>query len=180
MDNLVTFKIVFHVKKVLPAEEGGPCDKDAPVLDFAGAGDPLALRVCCIDDAPLARKMLGNLFEKNLGPDSVRTYGASQDECSTFLSSALSWATAVIVDQNLDFPTGTVFSTDLVTALHDRNFTGFICMRSANNDTKDVALYKASGVHCVLPKDLRMKEFFRQFSAGLRTHGYTVLDLEDI
>ena len=136
-------------------------------------------RVCCIDDNALARKMLARLFTTQLGPHLVRTFGDTKDQCTAFLEATLEWADVAILDQNLDYPTGTVYGTDLVQVLRERGFGGLIAIRSANNADDDVARYTRSGAHCILPKDLVMTAMLKKMLAEYRRHrSVQVIDLD--
>eukprot|EP00667_Euglena_gracilis_P003257 EG_transcript_3265 len=115
---------------------------------------PPNLRVLCIDDSPVARRLLVHTLSRPPMRASVTAFGETADEVPGFLEEALSEADIVILDYHLDYNPVHFLGTDLVRSLQDRGYTGLICIRSANASPFDEALYFRAGAHCCIGKDI--------------------------
>ena len=64
----------------------------------------------------------------------------------------------IVVDQNLDFPGVHILGTTIVEEVKAAGYKGLVCIRSSNNSKADCDLYRRSGAHCHIGKDVRMKD----------------------
>ena len=62
-----------------------------------------------------------------------------------------------LMPQNMHWPEGTVYGTDLVTAIRSLGFNGLIVMRTANDAEGSEAGYLRLGVDAVLSKGMSVK-----------------------
>ena len=138
---------------VLPAASVAPEPEPEPPVDAAA----LSLHIACLDDSAIACKTLSNAFEQHLPNCVVRTFGKDPADVEKFKRWTQKRCDIVVVDQNLDFPGECLLGTDVVEELIAAGYRGLVCVRSGNNSAADGALYRQSGAHCHLGKDVRMK-----------------------
>eukprot|EP00667_Euglena_gracilis_P001655 EG_transcript_1655 len=87
----------------------------SPDAAEADAGAPLppllpeGLRIHWIDDSVAAQRLLAFHIQRSCPSATFRCYGAREDDVATFLSTALTEADIVIMDQNLDYPNVTYY-----------------------------------------------------------------------
>jgi hypothetical protein len=115
---------------------------------------PEGVRFLCIDDSLAAQRLFEFHVQRFCPGAVVRCFGATEKDVDRFLADALVGADVVVCDQNLDYPEGTYYGTDIIRSLHSLGFEGLLCIRSANDSEGDKANYVRSGIHCFLPKDL--------------------------
>eukprot|EP00667_Euglena_gracilis_P005029 EG_transcript_5060 len=114
---------------------------------------PPGLKICVLDDSAAARVLLKHQLTRDVPGCVVDVFGQSAADVDPFLSQTLLGADIAILDQHLDWPSGTPFlGTDLVRMLLGAGFRGLICIRSANVSEWDTRNYFAAGAHCVLDK----------------------------
>eukprot|EP00668_Euglena_longa_P004286 GGOE01005023.1.p1 GENE.GGOE01005023.1~~GGOE01005023.1.p1 ORF type:complete len:654 (+),score=155.68 GGOE01005023.1:138-1964(+) len=114
---------------------------------------PFGLRISVIDDSASARTLLRHQLRHDIPGCIVDIYGASAADVEPFLSHTVASADVAILDQHLDWPSGSLgLGTDLVRLLLQASFRGLICIRSANMSEQDVQHYLSAGAHCVLDK----------------------------
>eukprot|EP00667_Euglena_gracilis_P001501 EG_transcript_1500 len=124
-----------------------------PCASRGGPGLPLDLRIAVMDDSASARALLKHQLSRDIPGCIVKTFGASAEDVDPFLAHALQEADIAILDQHLDWPSGSpILGTDLVRLLLQAGFEGLTCIRSANMSELDIARYFAAGVHCALDK----------------------------
>eukprot|EP00668_Euglena_longa_P020873 GGOE01025988.1.p1 GENE.GGOE01025988.1~~GGOE01025988.1.p1 ORF type:complete len:679 (-),score=215.88 GGOE01025988.1:17-2020(-) len=114
---------------------------------------PCGLRIVAIDDSASARMLLKHQLSRDCPGCVVDTFGSSAEDVGPFLSHTLSMADIAILDQHLDWPSGSLYlGTELVRLLLQAGFRGLLCIRSANMSEQDAQQYLAAGAHCVLDK----------------------------
>eukprot|EP00668_Euglena_longa_P020874 GGOE01025989.1.p1 GENE.GGOE01025989.1~~GGOE01025989.1.p1 ORF type:complete len:640 (-),score=216.19 GGOE01025989.1:383-2263(-) len=114
---------------------------------------PWGLRISVIDDSSAARMLLKHQLSHDVPGCIVDAFGSSAEDVDPFLSHTLQSADIAILDQHLDWPSGSLhLGTDLVRLLLGAGFRGLICIRSANVSERDTQQYFAAGAHCVLDK----------------------------
>eukprot|EP00668_Euglena_longa_P021883 GGOE01027228.1.p1 GENE.GGOE01027228.1~~GGOE01027228.1.p1 ORF type:complete len:659 (-),score=213.61 GGOE01027228.1:659-2527(-) len=163
-DDIVTFSGILDAEvQVAPHP---PPDRTAPniVADF-----PTGLRFTILDDSLPAQRLLKFHIDRLCAPASVVCLGASAADVESFMGSALV-ADIVIVDQHLDWNRASYLGTNLVRELRTMQYSGFICVRSADDGPTDQALYLESGANCSVGKDLlgpvmihRLQEDYEEF-----------------
>ena len=127
---------------------------------------PAGLTFCCIDDSAIARLLVTNAIENGCPQSTVQQYGKSLEEVADFMTAVAAGADVAILDQNLVFESQTVLGSDLVRELIADGYPGLLCIRSANGSESDQALYRASGAHCFLDKDLPPAETVRRLTSA--------------
>eukprot|EP00667_Euglena_gracilis_P004339 EG_transcript_4361 len=115
---------------------------------------PPDLRVFCIDDSPVARRLLVHTLSRPPMQASVTAFGESAQEVEDFLQAAVDGADIVILDYHLDYGHVHFLGTDLLRMLLDRGYRGLACVRSANATAFDEAAYSRAGAHCCIGKDV--------------------------
>eukprot|EP00667_Euglena_gracilis_P002539 EG_transcript_2540 len=138
----------------LEVMEGEPAVKGSLAPATPRATFPAGVKILCLDDSDIARRLMVHSLEKFGGATGVRAYGKDVGELETFLQEALAGAHIVVMDQHLDYKPFSYLGTDLVGQLLGNGFRGLVCIRSANNAPEDTELFWRSGAHCVIPKDL--------------------------
>eukprot|EP00668_Euglena_longa_P033768 GGOE01043396.1.p1 GENE.GGOE01043396.1~~GGOE01043396.1.p1 ORF type:complete len:748 (+),score=147.06 GGOE01043396.1:116-2359(+) len=167
--NLVTFQAFLATR--LTSAEPDPTTPSPRCLPSEAL--PLGLRISVMDDSASARILLRHQLSRDLPGCVVETFGTSSEDVDPFLSHTLLAADIAILDQHLDWPSGSNFQgTDLVRLLLQAGFRGLLCIRSANVSEMDVPQYFAAGAHCVLDKLLDRAQMvatlasqYRQFVA---------------
>eukprot|EP00667_Euglena_gracilis_P006210 EG_transcript_6261 len=132
---------------------------------------PTGLNFFAIDDSTAARQLLAFHIRRWMSPGQVHVVGAREAEVLDCVDAVLQQGDVVICDQHLDY-SRPYLGTDIVRELRRRDFRGFICIRSANNNPRDVALYMESGADCIVGKDVLCSVMMDQIKAAyVRTHG---------
>eukprot|EP00668_Euglena_longa_P019172 GGOE01023882.1.p1 GENE.GGOE01023882.1~~GGOE01023882.1.p1 ORF type:complete len:660 (-),score=180.45 GGOE01023882.1:1045-2940(-) len=132
---------------------------------------PPGLNFFAIDDSAAARQLLSFHIRRWMAPGQVQVLGATEAEVLGFVNAVLERGDVVICDQHLNF-SQSYLGTDLIRELRRRDFCGFVCIRSANNNPKDVALYMESGADCIVGKDVLCSVMMDQIKAAyVRRHG---------
>eukprot|EP00668_Euglena_longa_P003879 GGOE01004544.1.p1 GENE.GGOE01004544.1~~GGOE01004544.1.p1 ORF type:complete len:743 (-),score=201.65 GGOE01004544.1:1991-4114(-) len=166
LGDYVVFEASLDAEMCCESSEIASTQEDADTM-------PSGLRIVCLDDSEVARKLLAHSLSLHLQGAIVEVFGESEADVDAFMEAALSGADIVVLDQNVSFCNITFLGTNLVQCLRRRGFTGYICIRSANNSLDDEAIYLASGAHCVLGKDLRPAELAARLQTefGRHVHG---------
>eukprot|EP00667_Euglena_gracilis_P019680 EG_transcript_21128 len=125
-----------------------PSKEDAPEM-------PLHLRVMCIDDSAVARRLLVHTLSAEPLRATVLAFGETAEDVPEFLQNALCGADIVILDYHLEYGNVSFLGTDLMRSLLDRGYRGLICIRSANAASCDEATYIEAGAHCFIGKDVQ-------------------------
>ena len=135
------------------------------------------VRLCCIDDSSSQRLLLRHALRSHFEGSSVQIFGEVAEETTQFVSAALSNADIAILDQNLEYE-GHVscLGTDLMKELLEKGFRGMLCIRSSNTAAADEVLYRNSGAHCIVGKDLRMSDMVMQIKAAYALHTRAAAD----
>eukprot|EP00667_Euglena_gracilis_P004116 EG_transcript_4133 len=168
-DGDVTFAAVLAADVVADPSakpDGAPAAVPSP-CHAAADGDPV--RVFILDDSRVARRLLEYYVRQHFNVDVVRCFGAQEADLAVFLAEAPDNADIVIIDQNLEFSTSRL-GTDLVEQLHQSDFPGLICIRSANDGPEDRAGYARSGAHCSFGKDVPGAVLMAELGAAYQRH----------
>ena len=136
----------------------------------ARAPFPVGLRICCIDDSAVARRLVALHVSRHFPGSTVQQFGDTLMDVQRFKEAVLSGADVAILDQNMEYPSMTVYGTTLVQELLLDNYRGLLCIRSANSSEADVALYKESGAHCSVDKAARPEEMVEQIKVAYLRH----------
>eukprot|EP00667_Euglena_gracilis_P005102 EG_transcript_5133 len=118
------------------------------------AAVPPNLRVMCIDDSPVARRLLVHTLSAEPMRAAVLAFGETVEDVSDFLQQAVCGADIVILDHHLEYGNASFLGTDLLRSLLDRGYRGLICVRSANATPHDETTFIEAGAHCFIGKDL--------------------------
>ena len=155
---------------------------EPPSMDHLPGG---MVFVLADDDAPARRSYTGLLRQACLNanqPDSV-ILGATYQEARSVVRTVCDLATVhghekviLICDQNMDkYSEGKVFGTTVVQQVCARGFKGLVFIRSANDDTKSVAMYIKAGANGALSKSTPVKplaqEIVVQYWESYSAHG---------
>eukprot|EP00668_Euglena_longa_P007023 GGOE01008389.1.p1 GENE.GGOE01008389.1~~GGOE01008389.1.p1 ORF type:complete len:358 (-),score=99.68 GGOE01008389.1:623-1696(-) len=145
--------VVFHVSLFTHRVSEAPAPVATPAMDSEAGTLPPGLKISVMDDSATARMLLKHQLSRSFPGCVIDTFGESAEDVDPFLSHTLLSADIAILDQHLDWPSGSLFlGTDLVRLLLQAGFRGFICIRSANTSEEDIPQYFAAGAHCVLDK----------------------------
>jgi hypothetical protein len=126
---------------------------------------PAGLKMCCIDDSGVARRLVTSQFLRFFPGSEAQAFGRSREDVPAFVEAVLSGADVVVLDQNLEWSREeVVLGTDLLQELLAKGFQGLLCMRSANSAEADVKFYRRCGAHCVINKDCAPKQFVQKIS----------------
>jgi DNA-binding NarL/FixJ family response regulator len=106
----------------------------------------------------VARRLMLHSFKKAANGCTVKVMGEGASDVQRFEEEALNGADILVLDQNLVYPNGTVFGTDIVRRLLNSGYNGFIAIRSANDTEEDHKIFFTSGAHVVLGKDVPAKD----------------------
>ena len=68
----------------------------------------------------------------------------------------------VLIDQNMEYPEGSIYGTELIAQMRQKGFVGLAAIRSANDSPKDEELYLDAGADGVVSKGLK--------KAGIAAH----------
>ena len=161
----VVFKMAVTVKKA-PASHNIEIAASAASL----SAFPEGLTIWCIDDSPSARLLLSTALKNHLRPKVVHVLGEVLEDCEAFVEGAMQDGDIAVLDQNIDFRGRSCLGTDLSRRLVGLGFQGLICIRSANNSTEDAAMYRGSGAHCVLPKDMKLVDMVTMVKQAYLAH----------
>eukprot|EP00668_Euglena_longa_P009254 GGOE01011164.1.p1 GENE.GGOE01011164.1~~GGOE01011164.1.p1 ORF type:complete len:716 (-),score=171.62 GGOE01011164.1:322-2370(-) len=127
---------------------------------------PQNLRVFCIDDSPIARRLLIHTLSRGPLHASVIAFGETADEVSDFVEQALEAADIVILDYHLDYKHIMFRGTDLLRTLLDRGFQGLGCIRSSNVTPFDETMFTLAGAHCCIGKDVHPQAMITALTAA--------------
>ena len=136
---------------------------------------PRGLNIYYIDDSAVARQLVERNLSTRAHPQTVRTFGEVPAEAEAFVAAVLADGHIAILDQNLDWRGTCLQGTRLVRQLLAAGFKGLICIRSANNSETDTRGYLRSGAHCVLGKELPMKQAVDAMKAAYVRHARAAL-----
>eukprot|EP00668_Euglena_longa_P010637 GGOE01012882.1.p1 GENE.GGOE01012882.1~~GGOE01012882.1.p1 ORF type:complete len:677 (-),score=154.84 GGOE01012882.1:1081-3111(-) len=162
--SVVTFEVSFDTEVVAPAEPPNLC------FGYNCSDDALVgLRVFCIDDSAIARRVLSLNLVKHMQAN-VKTFGEVESELEEFVKETLRDADIAVLDQHLQYGDRLYYGTDLVVQLLQEGFAGLICLRSANCEEEDVQTYKQSGAHSVIGKDVSGCEFVAMLKSAYLAH----------
>ena len=104
---------------------------------------PAGLKMCCIDDSGVARRLMTSQFLRYFPGSEAQAFGRSREDVPAFVEAVLSGADVVVLDQNLEWSREeVVLGTDLLQELLAKGFQGLLCMRSANSAEADVKFYR--------------------------------------
>eukprot|EP00668_Euglena_longa_P043132 GGOE01057181.1.p1 GENE.GGOE01057181.1~~GGOE01057181.1.p1 ORF type:complete len:467 (+),score=127.58 GGOE01057181.1:1-1401(+) len=145
-----------------------PVDKESAVSQNPALALSTGLRVYCLDDSEMARRLMLHCLQVHLHEAKPRVFGATIDEVQEFISASLLEADIVILDQHLEYGSVTMLGTDVVSQLLERGFTGFIVMRSANSDERHQLHYQQCGAHLTVGKDVPGRELVAQVHVAYR------------
>eukprot|EP00667_Euglena_gracilis_P003538 EG_transcript_3544 len=126
-----------------------PDDNDSDLDPF-----PTGLVFAVLDDSVPSQRLLEFHLRKWCAPAAVHLFGAREADLEMFLKVAATEADIVILDQHLEFLSGSVLGTDVITELHKRHYRGLICIRSAADSPEDREKYTACGTHHTMGKDV--------------------------
>eukprot|EP00667_Euglena_gracilis_P004828 EG_transcript_4857 len=115
---------------------------------------PPNLRVFCVDDSPVARRLLSHTLSGVPMCAMVTAIGETPEEVTQFLQEAACGADIVILDYHLDYGSASFLGTDVLRTLLARGFRGFSCIRSANASPHEETLFIEAGAHCCIGKDV--------------------------
>eukprot|EP00668_Euglena_longa_P028552 GGOE01035826.1.p1 GENE.GGOE01035826.1~~GGOE01035826.1.p1 ORF type:complete len:705 (+),score=194.88 GGOE01035826.1:149-2116(+) len=118
---------------------------------------PEGLRFAVLDDSRAARQLLQFHITSWCSPSAVHCFGEKEEDVEEFFRVAVAEADIVILDQHLVY-SQSFLGTDIVQQLMEAGYSGFICLRSANDSVEDQVLYVQSGAHCCFGKDLPGKQ----------------------
>eukprot|EP00668_Euglena_longa_P043232 GGOE01057355.1.p1 GENE.GGOE01057355.1~~GGOE01057355.1.p1 ORF type:complete len:680 (-),score=145.73 GGOE01057355.1:139-2148(-) len=133
---------------------------------------PTGLCFAILDDSHITQMLLQFHISKWCSPSAVHCFGKQEEDIETFVAASLAEADIVILDQNLQY-SHLHLGSDIARRLVQSGFSGFICLRSANDSVEDRELYMSSGAHCCFGKDLpcnqllaELKEQYCLFQRG--------------
>eukprot|EP00667_Euglena_gracilis_P008223 EG_transcript_8315 len=115
--DLVVFQASVVTRVVRPPP---PPDATGPPAPLAARAPPLpvGLRIAVIDDSASARTLLRHQLCHDIPGCVVDVFGASADDVQPFVSHTVAMADIAILDQHLDWPSGSIgLGTDLVELL---------------------------------------------------------------
>jgi len=115
---------------------------------------PPGLRFYVLDDSTSSLKLVTHQIESELPGAIVNTFGARASDVDLFPATAVESADVVIVDQHLDYKEQSYLGTSIVRRLRLLGYQGLICIRSADDSTRDQSHYEQSGAHCFLSKNI--------------------------
>ena len=119
---------------------------------------PPGLRFHVLDDSAVARRLVTHQLTALVFPQSVKAFGATQDEVLLFVLQSVATADVVIMDEHLQY-SGTEFrGSDLMEQFVAAGFRGLLCARSANCSETDIRKYLQSGARCILGKEMSGSE----------------------
>eukprot|EP00667_Euglena_gracilis_P007148 EG_transcript_7213 len=104
-----------------------------------------SLRILCLDDSEVARRLLAYTLERHFPSCSVEVFGGSAQDVQKFMAAAVDRADIVLVDNHLVYDDVQFVGTQLLRQLFSNGFAGFACVQSANMSPEDQAEYAASG-----------------------------------
>ena len=137
---------------------------------------PSGVRIHAIDDSAATRELLKHNLLLRATPD-VHMYGEKHAEVAQFIHGAAADADLVILDQHLEYgDPDNVLGTELIPQLLARGFAGFICMRSGNVSSDDVAMYLEAGAHCVFGKEIPLKQMIDDMKVAYVRHSQEQAD----
>eukprot|EP00667_Euglena_gracilis_P002544 EG_transcript_2547 len=156
--NLVVFTASLDVDTDDVAVPGATLRPRNPSLPAPLAAFPPGLRILCLDDSDIARRVLLHGLATHAPQASSAAFGATQEDVATFEAAALRGADVLILDQHLDYQGAIVYGTDVARRLRCAGYAGFICVRSANATEEDEAEYRRCGADCMIGKDVPLRE----------------------
>mmetsp|Transcript_6239 Transcript_6239/g.12393 ORF Transcript_6239/g.12393 Transcript_6239/m.12393 type:complete len:915 (+) Transcript_6239:47-2791(+) len=125
------------------------------------------LKICCVEDERLIRKMYQRVLLRKFSKDSI-ILGESVKEVKGATSRIMAAnCDAVILDQNLVYSDAHILGTDLCKDLRAKGFLGVILMRSANTEKSDVDIYLGAGADGYLPKSYTSSQIAREIEAAV-------------
>eukprot|EP00668_Euglena_longa_P027935 GGOE01034992.1.p1 GENE.GGOE01034992.1~~GGOE01034992.1.p1 ORF type:complete len:683 (-),score=239.65 GGOE01034992.1:312-2279(-) len=171
VDNLVMFTASLEVDLDDGAEaQAVSATTSAPLVPSSVASFPPGLRIICLDDSEIARRVLIHGFATHAPQTICQAYGATVDELVDFQSAALSRANIVVLDQHLDYHHVIIYGTDIAQCLRQAGYGGFICVRSANATDEDELLYLRCGADCTIGKDIPLRDMVRALELAYEKH----------
>eukprot|EP00668_Euglena_longa_P006809 GGOE01008142.1.p1 GENE.GGOE01008142.1~~GGOE01008142.1.p1 ORF type:complete len:706 (+),score=191.03 GGOE01008142.1:138-2120(+) len=128
------------------------------------------LRILCLDDSEVARRLLKSTLQRDLPSCTVEVFGSNSQEVRGFMDAVLDHGDMILIDNHLVYEDAQFTGTQLISELFSAGYAGYVCVRSANMSPEDQAQYVASGAHCCLGKDVRPKEMVGTLNATYREH----------
>jgi CheY-like chemotaxis protein len=141
-------------------------DPSSDTMDFDSILPHTSIFV--LDDAGSSRRILEQQLRHAFPGVRVTALGAEEDDVELFTAMAAGEAEIVILDQHLEYSGGSYLGTTVAQRLRRLGYRRMICIRSADDSPEDQELYKASGAHCFLGKNLPGREMVRRFAAAYR------------
>eukprot|EP00667_Euglena_gracilis_P002989 EG_transcript_2995 len=138
---------------------------ETPTLSLTPVPFPAGLRFTVLDDSVTSQRLLQFHIAKSCAPSAMRCFGEVEEDMEAFVTATLAEADIAILDQNLQYATPRL-GTDVAQRLVRSGFTGFICLRSANDSAEDRELYMRSGAHCCFGKDLLGRQLMDELKAA--------------
>eukprot|EP00668_Euglena_longa_P043699 GGOE01058184.1.p2 GENE.GGOE01058184.1~~GGOE01058184.1.p2 ORF type:complete len:374 (+),score=82.38 GGOE01058184.1:1166-2287(+) len=150
-----------------------PCaENQAPLSCRLPPQTPCGLRYYCLDDSPIARKVLMHNLTAYASPAKVCTLGATPTEVQRFAALAQFDSDIVVLDQYLEYDGDMYYGTSVAEELVQQGYKGLICIRSANASPDDEEVYRQHGAHCVIGKEVRAQQMVRQLHAAYIEHNH--------
>eukprot|EP00668_Euglena_longa_P010625 GGOE01012865.1.p1 GENE.GGOE01012865.1~~GGOE01012865.1.p1 ORF type:complete len:721 (-),score=163.63 GGOE01012865.1:839-2914(-) len=168
-DNLVIFTASLEVYTSDSADSKSGAPAALPTPRGAAATFPTGLRILCLDDSEIARRVLLHGLTAHAPQTACQAYGATMSEVAIFEAEALSGADVLILDQHLDYHV-TIYGTDIAQRLRRAGYCGLICIRSANATDEDQVMYLQSGADCMIGKDTPLQEMVETLQLAYAQH----------
>eukprot|EP00667_Euglena_gracilis_P006157 EG_transcript_6207 len=127
---------------------------------------PAGVKIFCVDDSEVARRVMLHTFTKHVPGAVVRVFGETPAEVDQFMFEALPHADIVIMDNHLSYGSVELVGAHLLQDLFADGYRGLGCIRSANVSDTDLALYMRCGADCILGKDVPPTAMVQQISAA--------------
>eukprot|EP00667_Euglena_gracilis_P003097 EG_transcript_3106 len=148
--------------RVAAAGDGDAADEDddetilLPRLGTFGSRQmlPTGLKIYCLDDSPIARRLVAHAFQQHAPTATVHAFGAEVSDVERFVQEAGQSADIVVLDCYLEYDSMTYFGTDVLKQLFDAGYQGLVCMRSANVSAANEQDFLRQGAHCAIGKDV--------------------------
>jgi CheY-like chemotaxis protein len=145
-DDLVIFEARVMAEHMEPPNDVSPDRVSRPL--------PPGLRFRVLDDSAVARRLVTHQLTALASPQSVKAFGATQDEVLLFLLQSVTTADVIIMDEHLQYSGAEFRGSDLMERFVAAGFQGLLCARSANCSETDIRKYVRSGAQCILRKEM--------------------------
>eukprot|EP00668_Euglena_longa_P004166 GGOE01004881.1.p1 GENE.GGOE01004881.1~~GGOE01004881.1.p1 ORF type:complete len:517 (-),score=130.95 GGOE01004881.1:671-2221(-) len=131
---------------------------------------PAGLRIFCVDDSAVARRLLHHAFSNHPSRPRVHVFGATVGEVEEFMFLAPQSADIVILDHHLDYGLVHYLGPQLLQLLLQKGYTGVACIRSANVSAENQGEYLQLGAHCAIGKDANPRELVDTIARAYLQH----------